>query len=308
MADGTGDKEVWALVESGGGAKGRYQLGACRRLFGELGIRYHIRTGVSVGALNASYKAMFPDGKEREAYEGLKAMWDKIDDAAVFKKWAFWGEMAALWKPSLYDSTPLQKLVRSQLDPAKIRAAGHELRVGAVSLETGEYRVFDQHYTDLPGAVLASAAFPAMLTPVKLGNQLWTDGGVRTVTPIKAAIDLGATNIDVILCAPESAEALRFDNPTTLKIAERSIDLMSDQIIADDLAVVENVNRTLLTLRRAREGGVLVPLPWAGSKRVIHVRVIRPDHVLLHNSLDFDPVKGADLERCGYEDACRVVG
>src|SRR3990170_691842 len=100
-----------ALVLSGGGSKGAYQCGVLQYLLNDLGIQYSVLCGVSVGALNAALLAMYPLGQEKQSFESLKNLWTGINTSKVYRKWAFWGELAALWKPSLYDSTPLQMLV-----------------------------------------------------------------------------------------------------------------------------------------------------------------------------------------------------
>src|SRR3972149_3643646 len=235
-----------ALVLSGGGSKGAYQCGVLQYLLNDLGTQYNVLCGVSVGALNAALLAMYPLGQELKAFTELKNLWGGINTAKVYKKWAFWGELAALWKPSLYDSSPLQILVKTTLDVNKLRSSGKQLRVGAVALGTGEYMSFGQAHPQIADAVIASSAFPAMLTPVTIEGQLWTDGGVRSVTPLKEAIDLGANDIDVVMCSPKDSRQLFPTNSPTLKVAERAIDLMNEEIIADDLKVAEYVNQLVI--------------------------------------------------------------
>ena len=66
-------KEIWgsfikrrtkmtrrALVLSGGGAKGSFQIGAMEELILNRGLDFEILCGVSVGALNASFLAQAP--------------------------------------------------------------------------------------------------------------------------------------------------------------------------------------------------------------------------------------------------------
>jgi NTE family protein len=279
-----------ALVLSGGGSKGRYELGALKKWMLEDGVQYDIITGVSVGALNGAFLAQYKIGQEPTAWLALNEMWSKISDPAVYRKWPIFGELAALWKQSVYDSTPLQNLVRANLDPVKIRSSGRKLRVGAVGLSTGEYRAFPETYTGIVDAVLASSSFPAMLTPIKMEGQLWTDGGVRSVTPLKAAIDLGADDIDVILCSSKESQVAFPPNAVTLKIAMRCIEVMGDQIVADDFKVAEQKNALLN----------------AGAKidaRLLKLRLVRPATSLIDNSLDFDPVKGKEMFDRGYNDA-----
>jgi NTE family protein len=278
------------LVLSGGGAKGAYQAGVLEYLLGVEGRSYDILCGISVGALNAGCLAQFKKGEEKAADKELVALWRSINTAKVYKKWPIVGELAALWKSSVYDSTPLQQFVRARLDPVKLKSSGKKLRVGAVSLNTGEYQLFGEDHPSIVEAVLASSAFPGMLSPVSLDGQVWTDGGVREVTPLRAALDLGATEVDIIVCAPENASYKFPKNLTTLKVAERSIDLMSDEITSNDLKIASMYNR-------------LVRAGLAKPKREVKLRVFRPKEVLLENSLDFEPAGIKAMLLKGFQDA-----
>ena len=60
-----------AIVLGGGGSKGAYQIGAWRALK-ELGIKYDIITGTSIGAFNG---AMMVQGD----FEKALALWREID-------------------------------------------------------------------------------------------------------------------------------------------------------------------------------------------------------------------------------------
>ena len=191
-----------ALVLSGGGAKGAFQAGVLRTLLKEQRKHYDIICGVSVGALNGSLLSMYPRGKEFESFLALRAMWDTISTPKVYRHWIPFSYLQSPFKPSVYNSKPLQKLVRENLDVDTLRASGKRLLVGAVSLDTGEYTLFTEKDDDIIDGVLASSSFPVMLLPVKARGELWTDGGVRNVTPLQAAIDLGATDIGISSAFP----------------------------------------------------------------------------------------------------------
>src|SRR5712664_3334609 len=127
-----------ALVLSGGGAKGAYEAGALLQLMGEEKRDYDILCGTSVGAINAAYLAQTPLGSPGAAIDKLLDMWCAVGPEKVYKRWFPFGALSALWKPSVYDSRPLQDWIRSGLSPADIRTSGRKLRVVAVSLKTGE--------------------------------------------------------------------------------------------------------------------------------------------------------------------------
>lgn len=283
-----------ALVLSGGGRKGAYQVGALKYLLGDMGIRYDILSGISVGSLNCGFLSMFPCGKEKEALEELLSIWTGIkgtkDIHVPWYRGALW-VLPVLWKSSLRNSAPLERLVRSRLDVAASRSSGKELRVGAVSLTTGKYRVFDQNYTDLPSAILASSSFPCILCPVRMGEELWTDGGVRDITPIQAAIDAGATSIDVVVTSPLDGVGMGFDKtPNTLELGIRVLDIMSDEILIEDFTKTKLINELVLS-------------GSAPDKKYIPLKLLAPRRILTTDPMSFDPKVTLDLIDEGYRDA-----
>lgn len=279
-----------ALVLSGGGCKGAYEAGAIRWLLGSAGIQYQIVCGVSVGALNAAAVCMHPVGGEVLAADSLDELWGSVRIESVYSEWPIFGKVAGLWKSSILDSRPLHGFVRSSISQDRIRSSGRALRVGATSLTTGSYRVFDESYHDVVGAVLASSAFPAMLSPVWLDGELWTDGGIREVTPLKSAIDAGATDVDVVIPFPAFAVPGMPRSPSSLQVALRSIEIMSDSIVENDLG------RALMHNRAAESG-------TDPTRRVVRIRVIRPASVLTVNPLNFDPALLKDMWLAGFKDA-----
>lgn len=269
-----------ALVLSGGGARGAYQVGAIKHLLGDLHINYDVFCGISVGALNASYLSMFPAGHEQDAIAGLAAVWSGVDNDRIFKNWCPFGKLSLLWKPSIYDSQPLQDLVSSILDRQLLSSSNKILRVGAVSLNTNEYRVWSEKDPDIVKAVIASSAFPAMFKPVEIDGQMWTDGGVREVTPLREAINLGATTIDVVTCSPSHETTIRTDKKlNVVDVVPRVIEAMSAEIVSNDLMSCEDL---------------------------VDIRILSPSRTLLNNPLDFDPTKIEENMKLGYEEALNL--
>jgi predicted patatin/cPLA2 family phospholipase len=113
---------------------------------------------------------------------------------------------------------------------------------------------------------------------------------VKTVTPLRAAIDAGADDIHVIMTPPQGSQPTFDPDPTTLDAALRTVELMNDQIIEDDLKKAMLWNKLI-------EHGIETP------KRRINITVIRPRDVLNDDSLKFDPDEAARLQNQGYRDA-----
>jgi len=271
-----------ALVLSGGGAKGAYQVGALMHLLGDLRIPYDIITGISVGSLNGSFVGMYKKGQEVQASHDLKGLWDTVNDRRIFKqRYPILGEtlsmmISAVSSKSLYDSTPLQKLIKKRLNPLALRASGKTMRFGAVSMNTGEYREWGEHDKDIVEAVMASSAFPGFFKPVQIEDDYWTDGGIREVVPLRSAIELGATELDVIV--------LSADKP------HRNMDVGSMNVLCSMPIILDAM------LDEISDNDMVVSMPAS-------IRVLRPSRSLLDNSLNFDPEKVQENIELGYDEA-----
>lgn len=278
-----------ALVCSGGGSKGAYQAGALKYILGDLGVSYDIFCGVSVGALNCSFLSMFSVGEEKQSGNSIFDLWSSLDASQIYKRWFPFGRMHAIWKKAFYDSSPLHKLIRGRLDLDKIRQSGKKVSVGTVSLSSGKYTIFDQDSEHFIDAVIASASFPGMLPPVKFLGQLWTDGGVKEISPIKRAVELGANVIDVIVTSPQTRIRRFMENPTTVDILKRAIDLSTDKILANDIEKVEMYN--------------ILAQAGLTEKKYVRLNILRPDYNLVEDLLDFRPEKVKEMMQKGYQDA-----
>ena len=255
-----------ALVLSGGGAKGAWQVGALEAIYED----YDMICGVSVGALNGSLLATHDD--VRRGHNELIQIWANLETEDVYKKWFMW-PLSILWQPSVYDSSPLEDLIRNTL---KDRTFKKRFHAGAVSYTTGEYYTFDEYSSKIVEGITASASFPGFLKPVQVGHDWWIDGGVRNVTPLDAAINRGATHIDVLTLKAKGVSA-QPGPPTALKVLRRTLDLMSDEIVEDDL-----------------------------HHHDVTVRVFRPQKPLDINPLVFDPETSKRLIEQGFKECMKL--
>lgn len=280
-----------ALVLSGGGSRGAFQVGALKFL-AEQGQSYDLFCGISVGAINAAHLSMFADFSE--AVVALEALWRRLTTASVHRRWFPFGYAHALWKLSARDSRPLQELLRAEYDPAATQAANKQLRVGAVSLRDHSYRLFTEADPGIVEAVIGSSAFPGMLTPGWLDGQWWVDGGVRNVTPLKAAIDAGADAVDVVM-ASASLPVHNPDPRSTFDVLTRSLSAMLDEILATDIKMALLYND-------------LIGMGAAPDKRAIEIRMVQPTGPLPGEGLEFEPPDIAAMINVGYEHAREQLG
>src|SRR5512135_1812387 len=145
--EGTMSKKT-ALILSGGGAKGAFQAAAEKYAREEKGYSWDVIAGVSVGALNGAMLAM-------EKYQRLWQIWNSISDDQVYTGgFNLWSVIKlAFGSKSFYGNEPLWEKLKAELDPNLVRA---DLRVGTVSLVSGEYVEFTKTEPELAKAVLAS--------------------------------------------------------------------------------------------------------------------------------------------------------
>lgn len=273
-----------ALVLSGGGAHGAFQVGVLKHLLGEQKKQYDILAGVSVGALNAGFLAQFKNGQEKEAVKVLEKLWLSLDNSSI-KSFHFPPYMSALWNTGMFSTKPLRNLVEKHLNVKAVAMSGKILRIGAVSLTTAKYGLWTEKDSDLVDGIMASSAFPGFFDTVKARGEEWSDGGIREVTPLKDAIDAGATEIDVILASTKGVTGPK-NKFNSAKVIVRSLSIMMDEVFENDLKVC--------ALKNGIEG-----------YRKIDLKVYRPQKAMGNHSLDFDPEHIEQQIQAGYDEAIK---
>jgi len=120
-----------AIVLSGGGAKGAFQVGVLDALIQDKKVNFNIAVGTSTGAIQAAAVAQDDIPRLIQFWTSIK----KPDD--IYRKRG--GLLLDIigGKPSLYTTAPLQALLRQSVDDQKIKASGKRLRIGIVNLTTG---------------------------------------------------------------------------------------------------------------------------------------------------------------------------
>lgn len=225
------------LVLSGGGARGAYEVGVLRyireRLRGET--RFDVITGSSIGALNGAYVAATAD-RPRAQGRLLARVWTELDLDEVCR--FGWPQIRGLPQilfgrigdkaadgahlGGLIDPKAMQNIIRARLPWRGITENLHAGHVSAVSctateVATGTVTTFVQTADgQLPkqwpasqrqnvvltaitaSHALASGAIPVLFPAIRVGDQLFADGGLRQNTPLRPAMRLGATRLLVV--------------------------------------------------------------------------------------------------------------
>jgi NTE family protein len=261
------------------------------RALAEHGTEYDLFCGTSVGAINAVGLAQRPTLAEGAAL--LTELWERTKTEHVARK-RFLAPLCLLWAPSIYTVDPLRKLLHEHVDFDAVRRNGKQLRVVSVNLESGLTEAYGEFATKeaLVEAVMASSVAPIIYPPVEIGGVAHLDGGIRETSPIAAAIDAGATSVDLVLC--ESAEMPRWSGKTNtaLGYATRVLGVMLHEITENDIKTTYLHN--MLRLRNPEH-----------TKRMVELRVFRPKDGLPADSTQFDPNVARALIRQGYLDGLR---
>ncbi|MDO7840819.1 patatin-like phospholipase family protein [Sphingomonas immobilis] len=208
-----------ALVLQGGGALGSFQAGVIEGLEAAA-IEVDWVAGISIGAANAAIVAGNPPEKR---VAQLRAFWalltsglpsfpiypdDRIRE--FLHEWSAGVVMAAgvpgFFRPrllsplfaipgsaealSFYDTSQFAETLDSFIDWDLLNSGKVRLSVGAVDIESGNFRFFDTTAERIDVRhIMASGALPPGLPPVEIGGKLWWDGGLVSNTPLSHVLD-----------------------------------------------------------------------------------------------------------------------
>ena len=196
-----------ALVLSGGGSKGAYQIGVWKALR-ELNIKIDIVTGTSAGALNA---ALITQNTYRRAIDTWKKInlnilfgEDAIESDEILDLYKLYGEN--FLKNGGMDTTKIQKIIKDALKTRKFYKS--KIDFGLVTFSLTNKKPMEltksqikQHLLD--DYLMASATcFPAFQKK-EINGEEFIDGGYYDNLPINLAIKMGADEIIAVdLSAP----------------------------------------------------------------------------------------------------------
>lgn len=220
-----------ALVLSGGGGRGAYELGVFKA-FMERQRRFDLISGTSVGAITGAAIASGLTMPE------LEAMWGRMHQFKVMQpRGDVW--MLAKWTHLMY-TRPLLQFIEREIDFEAIKHSPTELRVCAVDVGNGDIRVFTNMELT-PKRLLASASIPVLFPMVEDGGRHYWDGGTVVNTPLRPAIEAGATEITCVLLSPVGAREL--PPPTNMwETIARYTDLRMMGNLKEDILHAEFIN------------------------------------------------------------------
>jgi predicted acylesterase/phospholipase RssA len=324
---------VRALVLSGGGACGAFSAGVVAALCESE--TFDLVCGTSIGAINGALVAQDDSALLREIWHNIASRgllqlepaldsWRKLaDDVRHARLLNVPLDLFRLRIPSLHlmglmSWEPTRKLMTEHKHYENLRRAlivsttnitlesseafyyfpGHpEAGAAFAAREPTAHPLTPENYLD---AVCASAAIPGVFPAVAIDvgaptPQYFADGMIANNTPIRQAIDAGATEITVIF---HQHRALRPSNRTVHSLPEL---ILVGQDIAD-----QHVLELDLKLARAVNGAVL--RGEAPEKRFVDLRVIGPAVPLGLRALGFDDANALDRAfTIGYEQGREIA-
>ena len=287
-----------ALVLSGGGAKGAFQLMAEKYAREEKGYKWDIIAGVSVGALNGLMLAM-------EKYQRMEEIWQTITSDKVYTgKFNFWGIARLIFgAKSILGNEPLRKLLEQEIDLERIKV---DLRIGAVSLQTGQYKHFVPADPGFEKAVLASTAIPILWPPedVSPAYPSMVDGGVRNVSPLGDVLDSNPDEIIIINCSPQEPSRMDKSFKNALDIGKAALEIALNEIFITDVREFVRINRNV---EDAAAQGVTLHKEDGTEFKFYKHSLIEPDEPL-GDTLDFSSTTIKRSMEAGWEKAKQVLG
>ena len=135
------------------------------------------------------------------------------------------------------------------------------------------------------------------MKPVSINNKLWIDGGIKVLTPIEQALNMGATEIDIISCSgmPTPSWGPSSGALSLLNIGYRSYELMHERIMNADFHAIGIKNQFSVIEKNKFDN--------------VKIRIIRPKQKLFDkiDMLDFDNSSVLRMIDLGYNDACKYT-
>lgn len=279
-----------ALVLSGGGARGAYEIGVLKALK-ERGIEFDLAFGTSIGGINAAF---FVQGK----IDKLEELWRTVKATDVFRfptiqqirhilVGSRWG---------LFDTTPLEQLLYREMDVDLFKQSRTKVGFLTTDLCTLETRLITtddiETQKDFIDILMASSALPILFPARSLhGEGFWIDGGLVRNTPIQTAINMGAKEIYIVLLEAETDGVC----PTNImQVLTRCADILLYASARDGIRLVNEYNKLV-------ESNQFEDAEADIQKLVI--RVFQPQDRVNLTVLDLDPLRSTRLIEQGYFEA-----
>lgn len=249
-----------ALVLGGGSMKGAFQVGAIQSVL-ENGFEPDMVYGISVGALNATFLANETGRQYTEegkitwplASRRLLEFWVKNitqpQDISTLRSRVMLGMNTLISRfDGLVDPAPLHVMIRNNVKDSYLKSSPVQVKVGAVNVQSGEIKYVTPQQPHFLDYVRASSSIPMLMPAIAIEGEMFLDGGLREVAPIRQAIADGATEIVVIACHSPHLYQPEGMNPRNLiMLVERVRDITVNEYANSNIIWAESyVDRSIL--------------------------------------------------------------
>jgi predicted acylesterase/phospholipase RssA len=236
------------LALGGGGDRGAFEAGAISGLVDCLpagDAQWDVVTGISAGSINAAAVAQFPIGQEPALAEFVTSSWSALSRPDVWREWPDGGVIAGWGRHSgLLDSSPERDLLERLVNATAVRSSGRRLLIGSTRLNDGELVIFNETFSDIHTAVMASSAIPGVFPTVQIGEHQFVDGGVNQRAPVNSGvaacrelypgIEDSSISVDVTLAIGSGNFSGPVGNITTPQVLLHTIsDMLKGRFIKD---------------------------------------------------------------------------
>ena len=317
------DRGELALVLTGGGARGAYQVGLLRYLARTYPtLQIPIQTGVSAGAINIALLAQH-HGTFRQAADELAGLWAELLPEKIFRvdvaslvgnigRWGLRltsGGMTDARTRALVDTAPLRQFLEESLSPVHGELTGidYNLQRGnlrAVAISTTDYTTGQSviwvqgreiETWERPGRIsrqcritvdhiMASAALPLFFPAVQIGPHWYGDGGIRLTAPLSPALHMGASKILTVSTRYDRTRG-EASRPDVAGYPPPAqvIGLLLDAIF------LELVDQDVARMERMNTVLKRVPEERREGMRIVEVLVMRPSKDLARIAAEYEP-------------------
>ncbi len=272
-----------ALILSGGGARGAFQVGVWKYLR-EINWTPDLICGTSIGAINA---AAIGSGMP---VDRLADLWRTHNRSEIYRlKTLHFIKSALRGKPlkSVLDTTPLRSMLIRHLNMRALRQSPIEIIISAVHLATGRLHLYNQAVIEIDH-LMASSAMPILFPWQPIGGELYWDGGVMANSPLFIALERKAEEIIVVLLSPVGHRPL--PPPASLR---EGLELVFEQLLIGSY-------QTAMPVFNGTAGAQHSPQP--------RISVVAPSQMLGFASLlNFSTRQVNRLINAGYHNARRQL-
>jgi len=236
-----------AIVLSGGGAKGAYQIGLWKAL-NHLNIKYDIVTGTSIGAMNGMMMV-------QKDYLKSVILWKNISYEKLYENFDMSKDININYIDKIVkggiDTSKIKKLIENNYNHKKIYNSKIKFGVVVFDLDNKEKKYITKDNTDknkLKDYILASATCYPVFKPTIIDNIKYIDGGYYDNLPINLAIELGADEVIAVDLLPISIKQKVLDKSVDIKYITPSSKLDSFLKFESDITkkmIIQGYNDTM---------------------------------------------------------------